>query len=1704
MAITPTIIDKQYNRIWGFDPRTIPTCNLWIDTSTNSTDDISDYGNKVVQSGSVTYNTSPNGLKYANLSSRYLTLGSTSSTINSDSFGITGITCIRNNTLNPAINNTYITPSSLTRIPAKFTTATGNLINLAGTANWKDSTGIFSRYTLTNIPENPTQCSGLTLTVNPIGSIITSTQSISSFNNNDNITFSASTTTLSASIDLNSVAIGSKVTYNLVTPATPIYSKNMYVTISEYTDSFNNGIFAITDLVPYSRRLTIIAFTNTLDFDNDLCVFTFTGTAPTDGTKIILNDDFGNIPSNNYENGPTYYYIQYPNVSNKFYLAGNPSGGGTLGNVGGSTNLPPNNTASYDDASFISGFVVDKFFQEVNVPRAFPSSIMNVSILGSKARYTLNNNPLDYGYGVDDVITLSGVSGTTTQAITAITGSQSYVTVTVGSNVGFAAGAVVSIQNVTSKTTWNGSYSIYNLIGTTQFRYYLAGATGSGIVASSPTATAGINNATNAITAINTSDYPPYYIEVTKTTQISTTQIPIRSVAIGTDVTNPTILYRTGVVCASASNTATVITYNFNVNLKLYGYKVGTSISTVGFNPTTYNVSGSIASISSNGKTITFAKTMTAGTATPGILNYNLYFTLLTANTSRITVTGCTNDVNNVREQMITSLAAGGLNVSSTITVTMPTGVTGVAEAITYSFKDITPATLSPADGKLIITVTGTTGFVIGNSVLIDITSGTTTFSGVYKIVDISYNTFTILTTETGDIVINAGTVSTQWNGSASSHGVGGLTTLATPDTGSVKDTGILANTLYSKFSIYDGLGNESANTFNISADGTNIYPLLAQSFPALPSTVTITSNNVIADSNIIAKTTRIKNNYVYVDNIDWIQRGSTSVYFTTDSSPIVRDTTYNVITVLSTPDPIYKDYGIQINTSGAVLTDNTSYISDVYFAAVVGIYYSFTSTNLVKYYYPTGSVGMVQTDKNIVNVTTIDSIDTTLSKMVTIGGIGSYTSPLLIHLSSSGYNGNYKLLSTESSSPNTFNINSNLSGVPIYPTTTSVQSAQNVTAVTFTESTTFTAVDTLTLTITSTAYFVPGSMVYLYNTTSGGYYLVTDILSSTQFKVLSNYSFIPTSVILQVPYAQIGLDIGINDFSIFAVVEIPPRPSSGTSTYYIITKNSSSTPCWELYLISSSTSSTLYFSYTPASSSYSASVTTTLTGWVVVSAIANRTTGSRIYVNGTVGGVVGTIEEAPRTLTSNGNTYIGTNSTNASPWNSGIGEILMYNSTIDTTRQQVIEGYLAWKWGLQNSLDSGHNWYGLRSNPTGLTPPTSPFSQLLAPTDIPNCKIWLDGGDNTSIYVSPTSKLIPIEVSANSIVTTIYFLSVAELLPSGFGIGNTLMVTNTNTIADGHVFTVSGIDYGITYTYITTNSIGAFSSSGYYVGEITFSYAEFPLTTSVYAWNDKSGNGNTAWQYSTATLPIYTYGSGVKFALTSRTGSSLKSLSNSAVLQTKFSSGNAYETGFIVFNVDHYSNRSPITYASTSLSLGDDTYLIGSTINSPFTTKVQSRAVILHQHNANALADETAFGIIVTEQYTGNVGKKGQTYVSTLNSQGPCSDLLRVNKTYILSYTTAYTNDYTFCEYLNGLGLPLAPNSKPFEGGTTSANTLLGPQYQGKILEYIAYTGTSATTIISDIDRQRVEGYLSKKWNVPLISGHPFATIPTGTAVPY
>ena len=53
----------------------------------------------------------------------------------------------------------------------------------------------------------------------------------------------------------------------------------------------------------------------------------------------------------------------------------------------------------------------------------------------------------------------------------------------------------------------------------------------------------------------------------------------------------------------------------------------------------------------------------------------------------------------------------------------------------------------------------------------------------------------------------------------------------------------------------------------------------------------------------------------------------------------------------------------------------------------------------------------------------------------------------------------------------------------------------------------------------------------------------------------------------------------------------------------------------------------------------------------------------------------------------------INTNTGNYYAWNGLCAEILCYNYQLDDTERQKVEGYLAWKWGLQGSLPSGHPW---------------------------------------------------------------------------------------------------------------------------------------------------------------------------------------------------------------------------------------------------------------------------------------------------------------------------------------------------------------------------------------------------------------------------
>lgn len=51
----------------------------------------------------------------------------------------------------------------------------------------------------------------------------------------------------------------------------------------------------------------------------------------------------------------------------------------------------------------------------------------------------------------------------------------------------------------------------------------------------------------------------------------------------------------------------------------------------------------------------------------------------------------------------------------------------------------------------------------------------------------------------------------------------------------------------------------------------------------------------------------------------------------------------------------------------------------------------------------------------------------------------------------------------------------------------------------------------------------------------------------------------------------------------------------------------------------------------------------------------------------------------------------IGTLGNSSVPFLGDYGELLIFNSLLSTTNQQLVEGYLAWKWGIQADLPSGH-----------------------------------------------------------------------------------------------------------------------------------------------------------------------------------------------------------------------------------------------------------------------------------------------------------------------------------------------------------------------------------------------------------------------------
>src|SRR5262249_23762567 len=61
------------------------------------------------------------------------------------------------------------------------------------------------------------------------------------------------------------------------------------------------------------------------------------------------------------------------------------------------------------------------------------------------------------------------------------------------------------------------------------------------------------------------------------------------------------------------------------------------------------------------------------------------------------------------------------------------------------------------------------------------------------------------------------------------------------------------------------------------------------------------------------------------------------------------------------------------------------------------------------------------------------------------------------------------------------------------------------------------------------------------------------------------------------------------------------------------------------------------------------------------------------------------------------------------------LGELLIYPRALPDADRQEVEGYLAWKWGAQDSLPADHPWKD--TNPNADAPPPPPPTKLLFDT---------------------------------------------------------------------------------------------------------------------------------------------------------------------------------------------------------------------------------------------------------------------------------------------------------------------------------------------------------------------------------------------------
>ena len=243
--------------------------------------------------------------------------------------------------------------------------------------------------------------------------------------------------------------------------------------------------------------------------------------------------------------------------------------------------------------------------------------------------------------------------------------------------------------------------------------------------------------------------------------------------------------------------------------------------------------------------------------------------------------------------------------------------------------------------------------------------------------------------------------------------------------------------------------------------------------------------------------------------------------------------------------------------------------------------------------------------------------------------------------------------------------------------------------------------------------------------------------------------------------------------------------------------------------------------------------------------------------------------------------------------WIGYMSEAFCFNRELTTSERLLMEGYCAWKWGIQASFPTNHPYYG--SSP--ILAPGQKAQKLVTipaftgtlfnPLSVTGCQLWLDAADSTSLVKSGSSVTQWNDKSGNNLnfttnVGTPTYISdatssVVNFPPAGavMTTSNSINITTTTTF-----FTVSkltagytGIEMGVSFN----NILGSDLSIRYYQGVLNY----FNGTAGN---NDLFTNNSTGFYIngSSLTAPASFNNYNVLYGAANNSGSTTLSLSSS------------------------------------------------------------------------------------------------------------------------------------------------------------------------------------------------------------------------------